>query len=1246
MTRSAIRCLACETVIEDRRVRRCPRCGADLGSACAISAGATASGGSGTGTHRTDHARDDGRDDRHRTTKRTTNVGTGRHTTRQTTADASAPAAASSATVPMGPPPGTIATTIQYQQQSAATLPTGDAGDASGSDLPEADIAPPDQLRLQVRRTALGKPHDDAAKQLDYELLEKLGEGGMGVVYAARQTALDRVIAVKMIKAETAQNPEMRCKFLAEAAVTGDLDHPNIVPIHELGSDDSGALFYAMKRVHGRPWSSVIRERNQAENVEVLMRVADAVAFAHSRGIIHRDLKPENVMVGEFGEVLVMDWGLAASVMRGAKAERLTQRTVAGTPSYMAPEMARGDYRRIGVASDVYLLGAVLFEILTGAPPHARRKVAESLLSAKSNDIRPPKKGGGLMEIALTAMATRPEDRFGSVKAMQAAMRSYQAHAESLALTERAQGLYEKASESGEYAGFARAIFGFEEALSLWCDNAAARRGLSDARFAYASCAFAKGDLDLAASYLDPSDRGHSSLSERVATARQEREEAKSATVRLEGEKQARLEAELKQRVLAAQVESEVRREWQLVFADDFSNPDVASRWDIHGGHWEWKNGELRTWGGQPQVIVLKQPLSGDLRLEFECQQDGPVLNDVSCFIGCLPGKDPTAAPTTGYEFKFGGFDNSAISLHRPGRRLFYQRSVAVRRGERYRVIAERIGSRLTMTVNGRTVFEVNDDQPLDGAERCVVGLYGYTAECRYRLARVWRLAAPRKADLLETAERHLARGHFTTACDLFTDVLAGAEDDADRHQRARSGLDRATFLRELWRRLPDVTERLAATWPGIKVVLGNHGLIVDLGRTGATTLEPLKGLPIGELHCAGNAIESLSPLRGMRLVILTCDRNRITSLEPLAGMPLAELSCAGNRIASLEPLAGMPLALLDCSSNRVATLDPLKGMALTRLTARANHIASLEPLRGMPLTTVACEFNRIADLEPLRGMPLTTLDCSSNLVGSLEPLRGMHLSVLRCSANRLDSLDALIAMPLISLACDGNRIPSLEPLVGAPLAMLNCAANQIDSLAPLADHPPSRLLCGANPIARLAPFDRDPPPSFEFEGPRLTNAELRRVAAMWAASPVVGTRQHARHAELLIAVRAGDIPAVRSKARSAGGHEYLYVPASCTWEQARAQCQRLGGRLAIIQSPDQQAAAVGVLPIGAEAWIGLRRTAGEARWADGETLSFANFRDDWHGAMDGSVKLINDRGANWRVSLVPEEVLGFVVMW
>ncbi len=367
-------------------------------------------------------------------------------------------------------------------------------------------------------------PVSSPADAPDYELLNIIGEGGMGVVYAARQSSIARTVALKMLKSQEADATQ-RDKFISEAVVTGELDHPNIVPIYDLGTNDEGALFYSMKRVKGTPWNKVVKEKTLDENLHVLLRVADAVAFAHVNGVIHRDLKPENVMLGDFGEVLVMDWGLARVTSEFPNAASVTQsEAMGGTPAYMAPEMATGPLEKITPASDVYLLGAILYEIVTGKPPHTGKTVMACLFSAAKNQIAPTDKTGELIDIALKAMSTAPEKRHASVQDFQAAVRDYQAHAESLRLLRHAGESLNEGAKKQDYDLYARALYALEESLGLWSGNVRAQRLLESARVDYARLALTKGDFDLGASMLDPANETHREVLGQLDAGRRERE--------------------------------------------------------------------------------------------------------------------------------------------------------------------------------------------------------------------------------------------------------------------------------------------------------------------------------------------------------------------------------------------------------------------------------------------------------------------------------------------------------------------------------------------------------------------------------------------------------------------------------------------------------------------------------------------------------------------------------------------------
>ena len=209
-----------------------------------------------------------------------------------------------------------------------------------------------------------------------YELISVLGRGGMGVVYLARDTVLEREVALKIVERPSDEANEAR--------ILARLEHPGIVPVHDFGELPDGRLFYAMKRVRGdRLDRWMATERDLGERLGVFLRVCETVAFAHAHGVIHRDLKPENVMVGEFGEVLVLDWGIARELQN---AEGKLQ--ISGTPDYMAPEQARGD-AAVDHRADVFALGAMLESIASSAPVLAiARKARSAEAAARYQDVQ------------------------------------------------------------------------------------------------------------------------------------------------------------------------------------------------------------------------------------------------------------------------------------------------------------------------------------------------------------------------------------------------------------------------------------------------------------------------------------------------------------------------------------------------------------------------------------------------------------------------------------------------------------------------------------------------------------------------------------------------------------------------------------------------------------------------------------------------------------------------------------------
>ena len=240
-----------------------------------------------------------------------------------------------------------------------------------------------------------------------YQVLEEIGRGGMGTVYAARDTALGRDVAIKIGNAMP--GADLQTRLTREAQVIARLEHPGIVPVHDYGALADGRPFYVMKRVQGRTLQSHLETAMPlAERLRIFERVCEAVSFAHAHGIIHRDLKPSNVMVGDFGEVMVMDWGVARVRDRHPGTDA---GTVLGTRGFMPPEQLAGD-GDVDQRADVYALGAMLFALLTGHSPPPSAEIGRGLPLAAS--VPAP-----LRSICRCALAEAPSNRYPSVAALQ-----------------------------------------------------------------------------------------------------------------------------------------------------------------------------------------------------------------------------------------------------------------------------------------------------------------------------------------------------------------------------------------------------------------------------------------------------------------------------------------------------------------------------------------------------------------------------------------------------------------------------------------------------------------------------------------------------------------------------------------------------------------------------------------------------------------------------------------------------------
>ncbi|MCC6217826.1 MAG: serine/threonine protein kinase [Polyangiaceae bacterium] len=408
---------------------------------------------------------------------------------------------------------------------------------------PGSTIEPAARSAAEVERALLALTGSLDAAPGRFVLEQVLGEGGMGVVHLATQPSLGRKVAVKRLRG--AASPAATLKLLREAWVTGTVEHPNVVPIHEITVGGDGSPLVVMKRIEGVEWTTLLQSPGEIArrfgaadavewNLRVLVQVCNAVQLAHQRGILHRDLKPENVMIGAHGEVYLVDWGLAVGLTddpTGRVPPRSEAALVAGTPAYMAPEMLLGQPELLSERTDVYLLGAILYEIFAGRPPHAgetfRAIAASILLSEPEFSTGFPREAARLCR---RAMARDPTERPAGAHELRTAIEEYLRHRDSRRLAWQARHSLERleavlaqpeapnaALELHRRLGECR--FGYRAALAAWEGNEAARRGLDRALLRVAEHELTHGDPAAAAALVAEIAAPPAGLAERVAAA-------------------------------------------------------------------------------------------------------------------------------------------------------------------------------------------------------------------------------------------------------------------------------------------------------------------------------------------------------------------------------------------------------------------------------------------------------------------------------------------------------------------------------------------------------------------------------------------------------------------------------------------------------------------------------------------------------------------------------------------------------
>ncbi len=851
-----------------------------------------------------------------------------------------------------------------------------------------------------------------------YLIGQLLGHGGESLVHEAVQQAFGRVVAIKTLHAAEPDQHRLR-RFRAEAAITALLEHPAIIPVHDLRLGADGRLQLVMKRVTGKTWRALLdgapgplmRPLTGEEHVEVLLKVCDAVVFAHSRGILHRDLKPENVMVGEHGEVLVMDWGCAVHVGPTPPHPDIPvlaeMHGVSGTPAYFSPEQARADHAACGPWSDVYLLGAVLYRMLTGSPPHHGEDLTSTISAAArcatahdplASGIRAPPE---LARIAVEAMQTDPAKRIRRADEFAAAVRRYLDHREVHRLLDEARQQHELTRAGGPESddAFRRAIGAIEQAVALWPEHVEARRLVIGISLDSAQRAIATGDFHVA------------------------RRQAQAAATEAE----------------------------RLGDGDAIDNAHrIAGFADMR---------ERQTRGRESKLAVLRKLATG-----------GAVVAGLALLVGLIAVWRESSITGRALAEAKGNLEraDSERAARVEGERLA---APALLAQAREMAAQRRLPDALALVLAAQG-FAPTDPAPWLMAGQLLAAL-GKRSDAVVALDHALELKPDKLADEL----RQLCRGPAVDVESRITEVLVRMGAGAIAGSLNLSAGQRATLARQrLAQTWPKLPPRCVTSLPD-----GTLSVLLSRAAQPVDSIEALRGLPIAQLDLSGqDRLCDLTPLATLPLTRLTINAVAATDMAPVLGLRLRQLAASSTALTNLSLLRGLPLDSLELGISGVTSLAPLASLRLSELRlSNCDALADITALSLLPLESLTLDAPpggavALCDLGPLRGRPLRELSLANQRgVVSLAPLKGAPLVRVVLSGTAVTDLQPLVGPALKFLDLTDAAVDDLRPLQGLALDTLVITPQRIrQGLAELPRIATLRSLNGMRPADFLRWFD------------------------------------------------------------------------------------------------------------------------------------------------------------------------------
>ena len=796
----------------------------------------------------------------------------------------------------------------------------------SGREDADKRIEPESNPTLRIHYDdAAGQDMPDVMRPREgskYRYIRTLGRGGMKVVLEVHDNDTMRNVAMALLPDISTRSKLELGQFLREARLTAGLEHPNIVPVHDIGMDSSGSPYFTMKLLRGRTLAVVLKKlaENDPEYVNnykfdnlmrIFMRICNAIDFAHSKGVLHLDLKPENVQIGDYGEVLVLDWGLARKitpnqndvpkintktrVMKRLGTTANGESQINGTPGYMAPEQIRGAKNACSEQTDVYSLGAILYAMITFKNPIQNGEVEKMLQDTLDGNILPPSQRVkdreipyGIEAVVIKAMNVNPADRYPSVRALRNEVMNYidgyATEAENDGPVKKTL-LYMRRHTRGLITGAVillltvlLAFFSWREAhriISLWIPMLTVN--FQKPGFPMDACSFRN---------------------------------------------------------------------------EDFKELDQV---------WPLKRAE----GLQPQPkqwLVFREPFQENVRISFNMLYDRESMKTMEFALipDASDGKELSAhspmviCRLTGAPL---GIAEVLELRNQAAPRILVSAPLANLREKEISVTIEHENGYISLFVDRKNILKVPSFR-LMGNGALLVAFRSEMPHARIRNLEISRLAPPENATALLAGDTLLEERMYEQAIRRYLLV----DDNRPGSKLAETALQKA-YLAAFKLNQPelrndfllDIKKRLAARYPDFNMsqLLAADACAAWRNRNYVLALElmykafdydpytkvvqfilemPHEPLPeevqpiliklirrtrgLVSLDLSNYGLKSLYGLSGMPLISLNCSRNRLTSLRELEGMPLESLDCSNNRLSSIKETAKMPLRYFNCSNN------------------------------------------------------------------------------------------------------------------------------------------------------------------------------------------------------------------------------------------------------------------------------------------------------------------------------------------